>query len=295
MICKDYLQRILFEEVGARCVFVRLENVIGEVLARGDYRPDEARLLGEALLVVALMSSGLKFSGRISLQLRGSGGALQLLLVDCSDAGGLRGMLSWNEDHRERPDPARLSACAGPGAVLSLTVDPVEGGQRWQGIVPLEGDSLAEAVAAYFERSEQLPTRFHLAMEDGRGAGLMLQRMPDGETDGDGWNRLQHLFASVRRREILDLDGETLMRRLFHEESRRVFAPEPLEFHCPCSRDRVTEVLISLGAEELEQMAASPEATEVRCQFCNQLYRFDCLDLTALLHGEALPVDSTVH
>ncbi|NDY94699.1 Hsp33 family molecular chaperone HslO [Wenzhouxiangella limi] len=294
MVYKDYLQGILFEEIGARCVFVRLERVVEEVLARGDYASDEARLLGEALLVVALMSSGLKFSGRISLQLRGPG-PLKLLLADCSDAGGLRGMLSWDEDRGERPPPDQLRACAGAGSILTLTVDPTDGGQRWQGIVPLEGDSPAEAVAAYFERSEQLPTRFHLAMSKSRGAGLMLQRMPDRPTDGEDWNRLQQLFATASRDEILDLDGETLMRRLFHEESRRLFPPRELAFHCPCSRDRVSEVLVSLGEEELRQMAAEPEPTEVRCQFCNQRYRFDRLDLTALLHGEAPQIGPTVH
>lgn len=294
MVYKDYLQRILFEEIGARCVYVRLEKVVEEVLSRGDYSPGEARLIGEALLVVALMSSGLKFSGRISLQLRGPG-PLRLLLADCSDAGGLRGMVAWDHDHEERPDPARLTACAGPGSILTLTLDPVDGGQRWQGIVPLEGDSLAEAVAVYFERSEQLPTRFHLVMENDRGAALMLQRMPDRESGAEDWNRLQQLFATASPGEILDLDGETLMRRLFHEESRRLFPPCELVFHCPCSRARVGEVLLSLGEEELRQMSAASETTEVRCQFCNQRYRFDRLDLTALVHGEAPQIDPTVH
>ncbi|MFP4207513.1 MAG: Hsp33 family molecular chaperone HslO [Wenzhouxiangella sp.] len=291
---RDYLQRILFEETGARCVFVRLDKVIDEVLARGEYDAAEARLLGEALLLVALMSSGLKFSGRISLQVRGAG-PLQLLLADCSDQGGLRGMLAWAEDLEQRPDPARLSACVGEKAVVSLTLDPADGGQRWQGIVPLEGDNLAAAVAAYFERSEQLPTRFALAMDDHRGSALMLQRMPDPTDDGEGWNRLEQLFNTTDREELLALDGETLMRRLFHEEARRVFPARELVFHCPCSRDRVSDVLIGLGEEELRAMAQADEPTEVRCQFCNERYLFDRLDLTALLHGESRPVDPTVH
>ncbi|HMA98494.1 MAG TPA: Hsp33 family molecular chaperone HslO, partial [Wenzhouxiangella sp.] len=148
---KDYLQRLLFEEVGARCVFVRLEEVIKEVLARGAYEAEEAKLLGEALLLVALISSGLKFSGRVSLQLRGSG-FLQMILADCSDQGGLRGMLAWRESEEQRPRTSRLSECLGKDTVLTLTLDPSDGGQRWQGIVELEGDSLVEAVSAYFER-----------------------------------------------------------------------------------------------------------------------------------------------
>lgn len=294
MVYRDYLQRILFEDVAARCVFVRLEQVLEEVRARGQYEPDEARLLSQALLVVALMSSGLKFSGRISLQLRGSG-PLQLLLADCSDDGGLRGMLSWREGLETRPDTARLSACAGSNAVLTLTVDPADGGQRWQGIVPLEADTLTDAVAAYFERSEQLATRFCVAVDEHCGGALMLQRMPDQEPDAEDWNRLEHLLASTRPEELLRLDGETLMRRLFHAEARRVFPPRELVFQCPCSRERVSEVLYSLGEEELRQMAAEPDDTEVRCQFCNQRYRYDALDLAALLNRDIRGDEPTIH
>jgi molecular chaperone Hsp33 len=294
MIYKDYLQRLLFEDIGARCVFVRLEEVMKEVLLRGEYDAEEARLLGEALLIVALMSSGLKFSGRVSLQLRGSG-PLQLILADCSDEGGLRGMLAWRDGEDKKPGSLKLSDCLGKDSVLTLTLDPSDGGQRWQGIVELEGDSLAEAVRAYFDRSEQLPTRFVLAMDEQQGAALMLQRMPEEHADGEDWIRLEHLFASTSRKELLELDGETLMHRLFHEESRRLFPARELAFHCPCSRERVSEVLVSLGEEEIKDMAAESEPTEVRCQFCNQRYLFDSLDLIALMHGESSPADPTVH
>lgn len=291
---RDYLQRILFEDIGARCVFVKLETVVDEVLARGDYSPGEARLLGEALLLAALMSSGLKFAGRISLQLRGSG-PLQLLLADCSDQGGLRGMIAWRDGAEKPDDGLTLSDCLDRNSILSLTLDPSDGGQRWQGIVALEGDSLAEAVCAYFARSEQLPTEFKLVLHNSRGAALMLQRMPDTADDEDDWSRLKHLFKTVTEKDLLQLDGETLMRRLFHEEARRLFPQRSLTFHCPCSRERVTEVLVSLGEEELRDMAASSEPTEVRCQFCNQRYLFDELDLLALAHVESPAVDPTVH
>ncbi|MEE4295772.1 MAG: Hsp33 family molecular chaperone HslO [Wenzhouxiangella sp.] len=294
MIYKDYLQRLLFEDIGARCVFVKLETVVDEVLARGDYSPGEARLLGEALLLAALMSSGLKFAGRICLQLRGSG-PLQLLLADCSDEGGLRGMIAWRDDMEKPEDLFSLSDCLHKDSILSLTLDPSDGGQRWQGIVGLEGDSLAEAVSAYFARSEQLPTRFSLALHNSRGAALMLQRMPDTGDDEEGWNRLSHLFETVTEEELLQLDGETVMKRLFHEEARRLFPARELAFNCPCSRERVSEVLVSLGELELRDMAASPEPTEVRCQFCNQRYLFDALDLLALAHVESPAVDPTVH
>lgn len=289
---KDYLQRVLFEEFGARCVYVRLENVLAEMALRADYPPASRRLLSEALLLAALMSSGLKFSGRISLQVRGPG-PLRLLVADCTDQGGLRATASGSADSLE--ESASLIEVVGADAVLTLTLDPAERGQRWQGVVPLEGDNLAAALAGYFARSEQLPTRFRLAVNERCAAALMIQRMPGPADDADGWNRLQHLLASASSAELLGLDGEALMQRLFHAEARRVYPPRALDFQCPCSRERVANVLVSLGPDELQAMVAEPEPVEVRCQFCNQVYRFDALDLAALQQGEAGELGNTVH
>lgn len=289
---KDYLQRVLFEEFGARCVYVRLENVLAEMALRADYPPASRRLLSEALLLAALMSSGLKFSGRISLQVRGPG-PLRLLVADCTDQGGLRATASGSADSLE--ESASLIEAVGADAVLTLTLDPAERGQRWQGVVPLEGDNLAAALASYFARSEQLPTRFRLAVNESCAAALMIQRMPGSADDADGWNRLQHLLASASSAELLGLDGEALMQRLFHAEARRVYPPRALDFQCPCSRERVANVLVSLGPDELQAMVAEPEPVEVRCQFCNQVYRFDALDLAALQQGEAGELGDTVH
>lgn len=290
----DYLQRILFDDPGVRCVYVRLEQVQSEVFRRGQYPPAGRRLLGQALLVAGLMSSGLKFSGRISLQLRGEA-ALRLLVADCTDQGGLRGVLSQEDASADLPLESGLPALAGAGGILTLTLDPSDGGQRWQGMVPIEGGTLAEVVAGYFERSEQLPTRFRLAADDNGASALMIQRLPGEPADPDGWNRLIHLLGSVTDDELLGLPGETLLRRLFHAEPRRVFPPRPLHFHCPCSRERVAAALHALGGEELEHMATEPDPIEVRCQFCNQTYTFDPLDLAALRHGDVGAGGGSVH
>lgn len=290
----DYIQRILFEDLGVRCVYVRLEKVQSEVLNRGDYPVAGQHLLAEALLVAGLMSSGLKFSGRISLQLKGEA-ALRLLVADCTDQGGLRGMLSLAEPSAEFDLRAGLPALAGPGGILTLTLDPSDGGQRWQGMVPIEGETLADAIAGYFDRSEQLPTRFRLAAGGRRASALMIQRLPGEPADPDGWNRMIHLLASVSDQELLELAGDDVLRRLFHAEVRRVFPARALHFHCPCSRERVAAALLSLGIEELADMAAEPDPVEVRCQFCNQSYRFDPLDLVALQRGDLGAGGESVH
>lgn len=280
---KDYLQRTLFENVAARCVFVRLERVIAEVASRNDQAPTLARrLLNEALLLVGMMSSGLKFAGRISLQIRADSGPLRMLVADCTDQGGLRGTVSCAENPALPESEAELIAGLRNHAVLTLTLDPSEGGQRWQGIVPFEGDTLADAVSGYFERSEQLATHFRLATDGERAAAIMLQRMPGDGRDAEGWDYLRQLLGTVKDEELLNLPGETLLRRLFHEQSRRQFSARGLSFHCPCSRERVADMLLSLGPTELDDMIGQGEPVEIRCQFCNALYRFDTEDLAAL-------------
>ncbi len=289
----DRLQRLLFEELDVRGVAVSLDSVYREVLARSGYPSAVAGLIGEALLVVALLSSGIKFSGRISLQLR-SEGPIRLLLADCTDQGGMRAIAHFDED---APGLAADQSFVDlvTGATLSLTLEPERAGRRWQGIVPVEGGSLAEAVTAYFGRSEQLPTRLKLAVSGQRAAALMVQKLPGEGEDDDGWHRLGLLLDTLGENELLDNPPEVVLHRLFHEESRRLFEPRQLFFHCPCSRDRVARVLISLGREELADMLKERSPIEVRCEFCNQAYLFDAVDVEALEHGDVLDQDDTVH
>lgn len=288
-MASDTLQRLVFEEINARCVSVRLDAVLDEVLGDNHYPPVVAELLAQALAVVALLSSGIKFSGRISLQLRGDG-PLSLLMTDCTADGGLRGIARLRDDAELPDDSSDLFGQLAASGTLTITLEPEYDGQRWQGIVPLEGDGLAGAIEAYFERSEQLATHLRLVCDEQQVGALMLQRLPDhggttADSDPDGWNRLEHLLRTVGPSELLDTAGDTLFDRLFHEEPRRLFPARALHFHCPCSRDRVQDVLKSLGSAELADMAAEQETVEVRCQFCNQAYHFDQLDIRALGEG----------
>ncbi len=294
----DYLQRVLFEDVSARCVWVRLEAVVDEVLSETSYPPAVAELLAQSLLVVAMLSSGIKFKGRISLQLQSSSGPLPLLMADCTEQGGLRAIASLAEDAALPGKVEELFAMLLEDGILTLTLDPPDGGQRWQGIVPLEGANLSEAIEAYFQRSEQLPTRLRLAVNRNTGTtsacALMIQQMPGEDGDDDGWNRLLHLFATVGPAEMLQLAGDELLQRLFHQENRRVLPARPLKFYCPCSRERVLGVLQGLGATELADLAEKEKVVEVRCQFCNRAYHFDQLDLAAIIQSGD-EGSSTVH
>ncbi len=297
MIRTDYLQRVVFEDLDARCVYVSLEQVIAQVLAKDDYPPAVDELLGQSLLVAAALSSGIKFDGRVSLQLQTSG-ALKLLVADCTHEGGLRGIAKLKEGASCPPSLAALWDELDRDGVLTLTLEPADGGQRWQGIVPLEGDGLNQAIEAYFQRSEQLETRLALAFGNGSGKALMIQQMPPsaaGPADEDGWNRLGHLMATLGEEELLAVSGGDLLDRLFHEERRRVFPARSLDFHCPCSRDRVLDLLGSLGAAELTSLFEIQEIVEVRCQFCNQAYEFAQHDLGDLIDPGQPGGSQTVH
>jgi len=277
----DHLQRLLLEDAGVRCVVAHVDDVFGEVLARGAYPDAVARALGEALALVALCSSGIKFEGRISLQLRASSG-LKLLMADCTDTGGLRGLARF--------DPDALLGMNGfgemaRGGVLTMTVEPAGNGRLWQGIVPFAGRDLADAVAGYFAQSEQLPTRVMTSVTESRAAGVLLQRLPGEVDDDDGWRRACRLLDTLGPGELLRTDSGTLLDRLFHAERRRLFPARELEFHCPCSRDRVSRVLRGLGLGELEDIVESRGEVEVACEFCNHRYRFDRLDLAGLITG----------
>ena len=279
----DHLQRVLLERANVRCVVVHLVETCRTILARGRYPDRLARLLGEALVITALCSSGIKRQGRISLQLRASG-ALRLLLADCTDDGGLRGLARFEpEAILGAPDFRALTS----GGVLTMTVEPSGNGQMWQGIVPLVGNSLTEAIEGYFEQSEQLATRVMIAVDDTAAAGILVQRLPGSADDDDGWLRVLQLLQTVAPEELVATDAETLLGRLFHEEDRRVFPARPLRFECPCSRSRVARVLRSLGEDELQAIIAERGEVEVACEFCNEQYRFDRLDIGGLLAGDA--------
>ncbi len=182
------------------------------------------------------------------------------------------------------------------GAMLAITIEnPLPGTRepvRYQGLVGLDADTLAGAFEAYFQQSEQLPTRVILASSEGGAAGLMLQMLPGGEGDPDGWNRSCALFDTLGADELLRLPVETLLWRLFHEEEVRLLGGHGLHFGCTCSRERVADVLRSLGQEEAMAAAQADGVAEVTCEFCNSRYTFDRVDIAQLFSpadGEAPP------
>ncbi len=282
----DYLYRFVFEQFGVRGEFVCLGPSWQAVRERHDYPPLVEQQLGKALTSVLLLSGTIKFKGSLILQLQGDG-KIQALVAQATEQRTLRGMARFDEVLKELqqiPEDELLGQ-----ARLVLTTE-APSGERYQGIVPVDGGDVASAVEGYFVQSEQLPTRLWLAADTGHAAGLFLQRLPQTPDDDEHWERVCMLADTIRDEELLNLDAQEVLHRLFHEEDLRLYEPEPVSFRCSCSRERVGSTLVSLGEGEVAQMLDEMGSIEVNCEFCAANYVFDTVDAAALFAN--LPSES---
>lgn len=287
----DVLHRFLLENAKVRGVLVRLGASWQAIHASADYPPGVARILAEATTAVALFGGHTKVEGRLSLQLKGDQ-ALRTVFAEYRHPGQLRGLAHWHE-----PIPPILSPRQfGNDALLALTVETPSPNSdvpvRYQGLVSLDADSLAQACESYFTHSEQLPTRLMLVQHGDHAAGILLQMMPGADADGDDWNRLGALLDTLSETELLELPAETLLWRLFHEDQVRLVAEQSLCFNCTCSRERVEGMLLGLGEEEA-MAAVQGDTASVICEFCGQSYHFDRIDIGALFARPAPPLHET--
>jgi molecular chaperone Hsp33 len=278
----DQLHRFVFEDSPVRGECVRLAATWQAVTERHDYPPPLRQLLGELMAAGALLAATLKFDGLLSLQLQGSG-PVKLVVVECTRDHAMRATAKWQGEIAG----SGLRSLLGEGRFV-VNLMPGSGQPGYQGVVGLEGDSVAAALEHYMAVSEQIPTRLWLACDERHAAGLLLQQLPSRESrdaDDDAWPRAAHLAATVSRAELLGLDAPTLLRRLFHQENLRLFEPRPVCFRCSCTRERVAGMLRMLGRDEVLELVAERGEVEVHCEFCNRRYAFDAVDSTQLFAG----------
>lgn len=271
---------------------VNLTTALNEALGQDRYPWLVSQLLGEAMMISALIARALKFEGRLLVQCIGSNeGAVSLLVADCTTQGHLRGYARYNEDmlrqiELDNKNPG-AQALFGEGT-FSMTIDQGPDMDQYQGLSAIEGRSLSECAEHYFAQSEQIPTRIKLACgrlqnqgetPSWRGAGLMIQKIADDETrseTGEDWTTAQALFETVTDAELLDPDvsQNTLLYRLFHEDGVRIIDKASIEGKCSCSKERLENTLKSFGREQIEDMAKDG-FIEANCEFCAVTYRFD--------------------
>lgn len=280
------IQRFSFDNTNVRGERVLLNSAYQEIIKRKQYPLSLERLLGEFVAAIALLRDIVKIDGVLSIQAKGNG-FLSTLMTECDEHQNLRGIAQWDES-QDVPDTFSLKDVL-EGGYLAITIQP-RNGQRYQGIVEIVGDTLSECLEQYFSQSEQLPSRVWLAANGAQCGGLFLQRLPleqAKEGDEDAWERFTHLASTVKEEELLGLETESLLHRLYHEEEVRLYDTKPMQFGCSCSRQRTLDAVMSLGSEEIRELLIEQGSVKVDCQFCAEKYEFKEDDLTDMLGDQA--------
>jgi molecular chaperone Hsp33 len=294
---RDCLHRFIFEHYPIRGHLVHLDAAWQALIEHSDYPEAIRDTLGETVAAAVLLAATIKFEGILSLQLQGEG-SVHLMLAQCTSGLGVRGLARFSQDEQLR----RIVDLMGPGN-LTVTLENDDGSQRYQGVVPLSENRLADSLQEYFEKSEQLPTRLWLQADAHGASGMLLQRLPDpkpgtgesAEPVEDAWRRVQLIGETLTPEELRTLTDAQILHRLFNEDDLRLFEPLPVYFRCRCSRERVTAMLQGLGEAETRGVLAERGEVEVRCDFCNRAYSFDAVDVAQMFSPAVAGESGSLH
>ena len=291
---QDQLYRYLFEHHQVRGELVQLDQTFRHMVAAQEYPAPVRQLLGELLVATSLLTATLKFEGSITVQLQGNG-PVSLAVINGDHQQQLRGVARWQG---ELPANPNLKALVGDGHLV-ITISPDEG-ERYQGIVSLESDSLASSLESYFAQSEQLATRIWIrtggSAAEPLAAGMLLQALPaSSEQHADEFDHLSKLTDTIKDEELFTLPAEEILYRLYHEEEVRLFAPQAIQFRCTCSRERCEQALLQVGQSEVEAMIHEQGQIDMHCDYCGSHYQFDAIDAQALFAEGRTRGDGALH
>jgi len=275
----DTLRRFIFETLPVQGRHVHLDASWRAALERQDYPAPVRGLLGEAMAAAALLSATLKFDGNITLQIQGNG-PVHLLVVQCTSELNLRGLARWNGELA----PLSFRELIGDGRLV-MTIEQHGKAERYQSIVPLEGESLSASLESYFARSEQLATRLWLTAGDASASGMLLQMLPDKQGESDAWQHVTVLSDTLKQAELAGLSAQEILHRLYNEDDVRLFDGAPVAFRCQCSRERIEDTLRGLGHDEVQSILKEQGRIDVDCEFCGRRYSFDVVDAESLFSG----------
>lgn len=290
---RDEVRRFIVENRPVRGHWVHLTDAWRELRAHRDYPEPVQVLLGQAVAASVLLAATLKFQGQLTLQLQGNG-AVSLLVAQCTHDYKLRAVARFDESAVSALPAEAFRQLVGTDGRFAVTVEANERGTRYQGIVPLTGESLADSLEAYFASSEQLPTRVRLAADSERGAGVLVQQLPQRKAAEESqtrevWAQAQRGIERLSSEELLECPVEVLLGRGFAEQDMRLFRGAKVAFECRCSHGRVTSLLRALGAEEVRSILDEQGAVTVTCEFCHRAYRFDGEAVAALFSDDSAP------
>jgi len=288
----DQLHRYLFENYAVRGELVTVSETYQQILNNHDYPAPVQKLLGELLVATSLLTATLKFAGDITVQVQGDG-PMSLAVINGNNRQQMRGVARVQG---EIADDASLKTLVGNG-YLVITITPEEG-ERYQGVVGLEGETLAECLEDYFQRSEQLPTRLFIRTGDVEGqpaaGGMLLQVLPAQDTQAEDFEHLAVLTETVKAEELFTLPANEVLWRLYHEEEVTLYDPQDVEFKCTCSRERCAGALKTLPDEEVDSILAEEGEIDMHCDYCGNHYLFNAMDI-AEIRNNASPADPQVH
>lgn len=289
----DNLYRYLFEGVSVRGELVQLGETYQQIISSKAYPVPVQKLLGELLVATSLLTATLKFEGSITVQLQGDG-PVKLAVINGDHDQKIRGVARWEG---EVPAEGNIHDLMGKGHLV-ITITPTQG-ERYQGVVGLTGDSLAHCLEGYFENSEQLKTRIWLRTGEfanqAMAAGMLLQILPDGTGTTDDFDHLEQLTDTVKDEELFGLEAQDVLFRLYHQEEVKLFDPQPIKFHCGCSRERSASAICSIDRAEIEHILAEKGKVSLHCDYCGTSYDFDSIDMAALQENASEGDDSQVH
>ncbi|MDE1220353.1 Hsp33 family molecular chaperone HslO [Vibrio aestuarianus] len=291
-MANNILNRYLFQDLSVRGELVQLDKVYQEIISSKEYPAPVQKLLGELMVATTLLTATLKFEGSITMQLQGNG-PVSLAVINGDNEQKVRGVARWEGDIA---DDADLHTLMGKGHLV-ITIEPKQG-ERYQGVVGLEGANLVEVLEGYFIRSEQLKTRLWIRIGEHEGkahaAGMLLQTMPDGTGTPDDFEHLEQLTNTVKNEELFTLPANDLLYRLYNQEKVQLFDPQPVEFHCGCSRERSGAAIITIGQDEINDILATEGSVSLHCDYCGTNYSFDQAEITEL-YRQATQNSGTLH
>ncbi|WP_033569385.1 Hsp33 family molecular chaperone HslO [Dickeya undicola] len=283
----DQLHRYLFENHAVRGELVTVSDTFQQMLVNHDYPTPVKNLLGEMLVATSLLTATLKFSGDITVQLQGDG-PLKLAVINGNHQQQMRGVARLQGDIAA---DSSLHDMVGNG-YLVITITPTEG-ERYQGVVGLDGDNVTACLENYFQQSEQLPTRLFIRTgeHDGRqcAAGMLLQVLPAQHGNREDFDHLTQLTATVKSEELFGLEANEVLYRLYHQENVTLYEPQPVAFQCHCSRERCADALMTLSADEVNDILAQDGQIDMHCDYCGSHYLFSPQDIAELRQSGAEP------
>lgn len=271
---KDVLRRFLFDNLAIRGEWLNLTDSWQAAKQHHNYPAAVTQQLGEAIAAATLLSATIKFDGNLILQAQGDG-PLKSLVAQSSNDRNIRGWARCEENATANDFKSLL----GSGRMV-LTIEPNKG-EPYQGIVPLVGEKISDAVENYFNQSEQLKTRLWIFANEQQVAGLFIQELPseDKVESEENWARIETLANTVTAEELLSLPCETMLHRLFNEEAVRLFDENSVAFKCRCSNEKVATTLLSLGRAAVDDIIIEQNEIVADCEFCSAKYHFDKVDI----------------